>query len=131
MGEPRPLGAGGGRESMDSYGSDSRLPAAAAPLLDALWGRIAVLGDTPEVPPEELRAIAARVAAAGAAMRAEQLVMAVKRSWAGHSQLQRSVSRHGSLEILAQLVTLCIDAYYAPRSRMEGGWESRQYQERR
>lgn len=66
------------------------------------------------VPREQLRELASIVSqeARRRAMLPEQLIVAVKASWARHPKLRDAYSRHEALGTLADVVALCITEFF-------------------
>jgi hypothetical protein len=101
---------------MSMRGAETRLPTVAEREIDELWMRVAS-GAPTGASRAELRAVARTVVAAfGSGVLPEHLVIAVKSIWQSHSAIDRPVDRSTSVTILNDLVTLCIDEYFAARA---------------
>ncbi|MDB4879407.1 MAG: hypothetical protein JWL60_853 [Gemmatimonadetes bacterium] len=86
--------------------------------LEQLW--TALHHRRPEsIPREQLRTLAGRVSreAHASALLPEQLVVAVKGSWARHPELREVHTRHEALGLLADIVGLCITEFFKARER--------------
>lgn len=95
------------------------LPREATDALVRLWTRT-FADDAPPPSCEELREPAHAVATAGraAGLRAEQLLVAIKESWARRSHVVDAQGRERVQWVLDQTISLAISAYYGdtPRS---------------
>jgi len=89
------------------------LPPSAETGLAELW-QLVVEQRSAGLSREELRAVAREVsvAARGAAVQPEQLIVAVKQSWTAHPGLGRSELRHDAQWLLTELISLCICEFY-------------------
>lgn len=95
-----------------------RAPTSLDQALDALWSAVGQEHVTP-VGQGEMRRLARRVSreARGASLLPEHLVVAVKQSWADHPELRGDQTRHDSDRVLARVVGMCIDQFFAPLDR--------------
>lgn len=90
------------------------LPPQAAESLHTLWH--AALHQGSAVPRDQVHNSARIVARAARAcgLTPEQLLIAVKSSWARHTEFRRIEDRRDAQAVLADAVTACIQAYFEP-----------------
>lgn len=96
------------------------LPPQATESLDTLWH--AALREGGVVPREQVRRSARIVAHAARAsgLTPEQLLIAVKTSWAQHTEFRPLEERRDFHAVLADAVTACIHAYFEPVRDADG-----------
>lgn len=98
------------------------LPDEAEKLLTELWLRL-LTSDAPEPSRRELADFTRPVCeiARAAGLLPEELIVAVKRSWGSRHELRRPGQRRRLEEVLADVVTACIDEFYRvePRAALE------------
>jgi hypothetical protein len=81
--------------------------------LDALWSELRMVG-VEGIRVEPLRPSVGRVTvtARSVGLYPEKLLWLLKESWRSLPEVRRARNRHATEEVLARLVTMCIEEYY-------------------
>ena len=94
------------------------LPSSAVTALESLWSKLGARYDATPPSRADLRTTARAVVESVHAheLPPERLVIAIKASWAAHPEFRSGDDRHVPHETLSELVTMCVQEYFASSS---------------